>query len=314
MNNNTKLKENVMHGTFQLPLEFYHCSIPDEFTVLPPHWHEELEFTLITEGCCIYQIGLNSIQVSAGDLIILSASVLHGVRALSGRTMSSETFVFNMNMLGLSYPDACASKYLLPILNGRLDPSAIFSPASDGYEQIKQVFTRLKDCYQNKPPYFELDLKSELFHFMGLLFRFCPVMTQSPKQDTSEIMEKIRMVLVYVHENCKRQISVEELAGLCHYTPAHFMRFFKLHIHMTCIEYINHYRLTIALEALENTTQPITNIALDCGFNNISYFNRQFKKRFGLTPREYRRQCSVRYEDGPLSPHNQSSFPAHPLI
>ena len=73
----------------------------------------------------------------------------------------------------------------------------------------------------------------------------------------------------------------------------YFMRFFKQYMHMTCVEYLNQYRMDIAAGKLSAGTESITDIAMDAGFNNISYFNRVFKKSFGMTPREYRKSTSI---------------------
>ena len=91
-----------------------------------------------------------------------------------------------------------------------------------------------------------------------------------------------------MQEHYQNHISVSELAGLCHFSEYHFMRFFKKHVNMTCVEYLNHYRLTRTLGQLAGTEMPVTDIAFGNGFNNISYFNRQFRKHFGMTPKEYR--------------------------
>ena len=66
------------------------------------------------------------------------------------------------------------------------------------------------------------------------------------------------------------------------------MRFFKRHMNMTSIEYLNQYRLEMASRQLAETNLSVTSIALESGFNNISYFNRVFKRKFGVTPMEYR--------------------------
>jgi AraC-type DNA-binding domain-containing proteins len=72
----------------------------------------------------------------------------------------------------------------------------------------------------------------------------------------------------------------------------------KMYLNMTCTEYLNQYRLARALEALETTDLPVTTIALENGFNTVSYFNRQFKDKFHLTPREYRKH--KKKEERPL--------------
>ncbi len=66
------------------------------------------------------------------------------------------------------------------------------------------------------------------------------------------------------------------------------MKFFKKHIGMTSIEYINNYRLEKASALLSSTDKSIMEISLDVGFNSVSYFNKLFKNKYKLTPKEFR--------------------------
>ena len=83
-------------------------------------------------------------------------------------------------------------------------------------------------------------------------------------------------------------ITIEELAETVNLSKHYFMRFFKKYMGMTCIEYINDYRLNIAANLLLTTRMRITEVAVSIGITNLSYFNRIFKKKFNLTPKEYR--------------------------
>ena len=66
------------------------------------------------------------------------------------------------------------------------------------------------------------------------------------------------------------------------------MKYFKQYAGMPFIQYLNDYRLTMAGEFLQNTEESVTQIALKCGFENLSYFNRLFRRKFGVTPGQYR--------------------------
>ena len=68
------------------------------------------------------------------------------------------------------------------------------------------------------------------------------------------------------------------------------MKYFKNTMGTSFIEYLNEYRLTMASRLLVSSDSSILAIASEVGFDNLSYFNRSFKKRFGQTPREYRKQ------------------------
>ena len=70
----------------------------------------------------------------------------------------------------------------------------------------------------------------------------------------------------------------------------HFMRFFKKHMSMTCIEYINNLRLEKSVEQFEQGNTSILDVSLSVGFHNLSYFHRAFKKKYHMTPRSFIKQ------------------------
>ena len=93
------------------------------------------------------------------------------------------------------------------------------------------------------------------------------------------IQNKMKTVLNYVQENFNRDMSIEEIAKLCNFSEYHFMRFFKKYAGTSCLKYINNYRLEKSAELLKSTSSSITDISLECGFNNLSYFNKLFKSK-----------------------------------
>ena len=70
------------------------------------------------------------------------------------------------------------------------------------------------------------------------------------------------------------------------------MKYFKNTMGTSFIEYLNEYRLTMASRLLISSESSILAIAEEVGYENLSYFNRTFKKRFGMTPRDYRKQST----------------------
>ena len=90
--------------------------------------------------------------------------------------------------------------------------------------------------------------------------------------------DKIKIILNYINQHFAEDISINTLATLCDYSEYHFMRFFKKHIGLTCIQYINNYRLEKASILLTTSNNAIMDISLEVGFDNLSYFNKLFKK------------------------------------
>ncbi len=99
---------------------------------------------------------------------------------------------------------------------------------------------------------------------------------------------RIEKVMGFIHTSFDRQISLGEAARIASMTESAFSRFFKQRTGMTFIDCVTEVRLGSASRMLISTTKTIAEIAYSCGFNNISNFNRIFRKKKGCTPRELR--------------------------
>lgn len=99
---------------------------------------------------------------------------------------------------------------------------------------------------------------------------------------------RIEKVMEFIHSSFDKQISLGEAAKITSMTESAFSRFFKLRTGMTFIDCLTEVRLGHASRMLISTTKTIAEIAYSCGFNNISNFNRIFRKKKSCTPRELR--------------------------
>ena len=253
------------------------------------HWHEEFEITLVQKGSCTYQVDLKPYQIAEGDVLLLPPEMLHGTGERPDAEFITDSFVFRLDMLESQLPDSCTAQFLAPLASGTVR-FPVYLPASDpAAPLIRNSFETVKNTFLEKPFGYELEIKAQLLHMFFLLYRNVPYRKNNPAH--TEITDKLKLVLQFIQEHYQNPVTIQELAELCHFSEYHFMRFFKRHMNMTCIEYLNQYRLEMASRQLAGTELPITSIALESGFNNISYFNRVFKKKFGITPKEYR-SCS----------------------
>lgn len=103
----------------------------------------------------------------------------------------------------------------------------------------------------------------------------------------------IDKAIEYIQQNYNCQLTIDEIAEYVGISSSHFMKLFREHMHTTCISYINQYRLTKAVELLKTTEYSILDIATAVGYNNISLFNRDFKKIYGMPPKEVRKTARI---------------------
>ncbi|HEX3037443.1 MAG TPA: helix-turn-helix transcriptional regulator [Oscillospiraceae bacterium] len=98
--------------------------------------------------------------------------------------------------------------------------------------------------------------------------------------------------------NCSRYkraaFTIQLLAERINVSQGHFCRLFKQYTMKTPIQYMNHYRLSKAMEFLQTTNRKILDIALDTGFSSLSYFINVFQKNIGCTPSAYRKRMKAK--------------------
>lgn len=285
----TNLKENTTHGDFILPFSIYKGTISPSFPSIATHWHEEIEVIIVLDGSCNYRINLDSFLINKGDILIIGSQSLHSLTSIPNKNMTWASFVFNINMLKSSSTDGALLKYIAPLLNHEHQLPIIIKDNTTCYSKIFDVIENILYCYYDKDIAYELELKSLLFKFFSLLYKNNLIKKHQSKNNiTFNTTNKIKLVLNYINDNYSEDISINTLAELCDYSEYHFMRFFKKHIGLTCIQYINNLRLEKSSILLTSTNNTIMDISLEVGFDNLSYFNKLFKRKYNLTPKEFR--------------------------
>lgn len=291
-----ELKEDAKHGDYMLPVALYWSIIPDFFTSYPMHWHEEVEILYIVEGKLDINLDLKTYTAKEGDIVFMSPCALHSFKQHENVKTRFVNLVFHMRILGTSIPDACTVKYLRPFMESEYEYNPVINSENENYEAIKSCFLNFKRECDLKEEFYELKIKSEIFNLFYLLFNSVLIKKESSKEVSGEAIQNIKMILDYIQENYKEVITVEELAKLLNFSKSHFMRYFKKYMGITCIEYINQYRLNRAANLLTTTDLTVTEIAEEVGISNLSYFNRQFKRFFDVSPLQHRKKIDINKE------------------
>ena len=278
--------ENARHGEEIFPLQKYVTPLWKEYTYVTAHWHEEAEFTRIEKGSCTYQIHLETYEVEEGNLIFIPPAVLHAISNEKEECMQSETYVFHMDFLGAKAADICAIRYLNPLMNQKLIPPFVIKKGHPLYEKAAELFENINAEYDKKAPGYEIAIKSYLLQLVAALIPYC---TRNTEADAilTEHAKKLKEVLSYINAHYMEELTISELAGICFFSEYYFMRFFKKYMGMSCVQYIKNVRLERAADQFENGETNTLEAALACGFSNLSYFHREFKKKYGMTPKRF---------------------------
>lgn len=107
--------------------------------------------------------------------------------------------------------------------------------------------------------------------------------------ERKEISKDLVEILKYIEKNLSRTIREEDVADYCHYSTTYFSKFFHKTIGVSFRDYLTHKRISLAKQLLtDERKEKISFIAFQCGYNDVSYFSRIFKKKTGVTPAAYR--------------------------
>lgn len=275
------------HGNIELPLGIYDVCLGANEMSITAHWHKEMEIILVTQGMFQLQINGQTYTCKKDDLIFINPEELHYFKAIEGIFATWETLVFDVGQLHAMLPDGATLYFIKPLIEQNTKIFTLIEPDIVPYNELYYDFTKLLMFYKNQPYGFELLIKGMLFSILGTLYRYKCIKKQELSVVSTQQIEKVKEVIDYIACHYNEPITISQLAELCHYNTSYFMRFFKKHTGKTCTQFIKIYRLEKATQLLQTTDKSITQVALDVGFVNISYFVRSFKEYYHVTPKAY---------------------------
>lgn len=242
------------------------------------HRHKEYEFLLCLEGFGQAHIGDRADSFEGPAAYFIGADIPHG-------------FASNLNFQGwiIQIPFRCFDR-----IQGRPEFStieALLDKANTGVrfsaEYAALMAKKMHVCGGHKGLQLWLDLLSTLetgAHDTSL--ETCSGTTKGSYDPDSE--DPLESILTYIYNEYTKQHTLQEMAELFHLSVASFHRYFKKRTGMSYIEYLHSIRLNNAKKMLLQTNLYVDDICYECGFNNVSFFDRKFKENTGMTPREFR--------------------------
>ena len=289
---NKILKESRKHGDIFLPISKYRMDISNSKMVLDCHWHEELELFKILKGRFRFQIASQYFDVQEGDLLFINSGELHSAMAEQNGDFVYLAVVFSPDMLEGPANDKIQLEYLSPLLDGTLTVQRIFQQKTPQENNLQNCFNQIYALLEEKPRAYEITVKANLFFLLSQLVQTNSIQTQPNNRRDTATAESIKNAISYMQDNYQKSMTVAILAKHCNLSEGHFCRMFKRYTMKTPIAYMNCFRLTKAAELLESTDRKILDIALDSGFNSLSYFVNVFHESMGCTPSEFRRKSN----------------------
>lgn len=256
---------------------------------VPWHWHNAVELFYIESGELKYYTPNKTIVFSAGSAGMVNSNVLHMTEIQTHSEKNVQLLhIFDPKLLAGDSRSAIGQKYITPMTASSIEIAA-FNPEIPEQAVVIDSIRKAFLLSENEFGY-EINVRNALSQIWLQIFKMCASVLQEKKQSANSTADKLKRMMIYIHEHYSEKISVPELAETAFLSERECYRTFRNHLHMTPVEYIKSYRIQAARQMLADSQIPITEIGYACGFGNASYFGKIFREYTGSTPLQYRRK------------------------
>mgnify|MGYP001152580602 FL=1 len=295
------LKEIRPHGTKSFPCAIYRTHSVGKGTLVKHHWHEEVEILYFSGGKFRLEVNMESFPLPSECFCFINPGELHSIITETSDSHFEDAVVFSLGILSFDSYDEAQIHLLRPIQNGKLLFPRFLTPQHPAFVPVRNAFTDIMHSFGQSPAEGSFDSQlvtdnftSQLYIKASLLYILATLSSHRlftpTEKDLDKRVESIKTALTYISDNYQNKIYISDLARQVNLNGQYFCRLFKKAIGRSPMAYINEYRIRQAKRLLENTDIAVTEVCLECGFNNLGNFMHEFRRATGTTPLQYRKK------------------------
>lgn len=288
--NSFKFHENKQHGTPDFPFEYHLINASHPRYQMPFHWHREWELIHIIEGTFMAHTDNEVYTAHAGDILLVRDGMLHGG---TPEDCVYECFLFDLH--GLFRNLDMVKKHLRPFYRGQFLPGIYYPRGS--FPELLRCVQAMSEAFHKEDTIPALQNPLELIVLSAISQIFAHILqkgaytaSEEKPLDKSSKIDLLKAVFEHIELHFSSSITLDDLAQVASMNPRYFCKFFRSITHQTPIDYVNMYRIEKAAQMLQSTRLPVTDICMECGFNDSSNFIKVFRKYKNMTPMQYRKE------------------------
>lgn len=257
-----------------------------------PTWHERLELFLPLDGSTRFRMGDKQVELAPGDLLVVDNFKLHHVVDFPGFDTRAivisfmPEFVYSLGSPSHDY------MFLLPFYAGSHKQPHVLRLADAASSRVYAATAKLLERFfsPENERLRQAGCKAFLLALLYHLAEHCSKSRVSHWEFVREQQRALRLKPLFEHvsRHFSHKLTLPEAAHMVHMSQPQFMKTFKKVAGTTLVAYLNHVRLSSAARLLHETALTIAEIAGEVGFSDQSYFDKQFKRAFGCSPKQFR--------------------------
>lgn len=242
------------------------------------HWHQEIELLYVRSGTAHMSINEHTFTARQGDLVIVDTGDFHYCDSRNAKN-ELDFLIFDPSVVSPFYH---YSSFAHPLVSRRFLEEWGFS------EEVEKLYSTIHQELSRQESYYKEIVTATLRSFWYRIRRFLPRSAENTDEGVhTRMLFDMQKLLSYMDVHYADNITLSFAAEKMNFSESYFSRVFKRLIGINFVTYLNLVRIEHAAQALKNTSQKVTEIALNCGFNNIRTFNRVFKELTGYTPSQF---------------------------
>ena len=268
------------HGTFSFPVAWYYETPRTPRYLMPFHWHDEYEIIRVLRGSFPLSLDGKIYRICQGECIIIPSGVVHGG---TPEDCIYECIVFNPALLNVSSSSHAVAPFLQRILDHTEAPSLTVCPADS---PISSVSEKISQAITFKAPGYQLATQGYIYVLFSEMVR-AGILVQVEQERKHPGEESVKAALDFIADHYMEQIRLKDIAALAGMNSNYFCGLFKSYTGQSPMAYLKYYRVECACEKLAASSITVAEAAWECGFRDVGYFTRCFRRQKGVTPSKY---------------------------
>lgn len=281
-------RELASHGTADFPCAGYCTVCTDQpGDEIAWHYHEEMEFIYIKKGALKVITPADETVVPEGSGIWINSGILH--YACADPACELHSMVFSIRLLAADSSSAIARKYLIPLQKCTSLESVLMTPQDPAERKLLHRFEQAFTALRSDADGYELQVHEILFSICSALCSSHRIAMQQAPQDAPTDSLRLQRMLDYIHAHSDQPLHLADLSDDIGVSTREIMRCFQRVLHVSPVQYALKYRITeSAAELAHRPGKSISEVAIQYGFDNPSYYARLFRRYFRCSPAAYR--------------------------